>query len=636
MCPKLFSRKKNDKKPVGGKVIMTEDSEQIKGVLSKGVPDIIDLIAPDYFDRTKNTVFRVGDYYVKTIFITGLPREVSVGWLNPFLNHDGDLDLSIHVTPFADRDALFELSKMIAKLDAALSVQRGNIRIVNELNQAITDLQQIRTLVQNNHSRLFQVGIMANLYNKDLEELEREADFLEGKLAGHHIHTRYAEGRMDEGYYSVSPLATNLLNDTYRILDTYAISTTLPFITADITHVNGFPFCINMSTGAPVFLDQFDSSLDNHNSVVLAMSGVGKSTTVKVKAGRALFIGERIAIMDIQGEYSKFIENTGGVEFVIGPESQMKFNPCEIEAEYNDKLKKYVVPLLDKYNFLVDLIGVMVGGMSSVQEAIVEEAIREVYTDKGFTNDPESLYERKSVLDSTRGLYKHAKELKKMPRLKEIVNHLATKGERVKDIVDALRGRYLEGGSLGFFDCESNVSLDELDKARSISFNLSVCPQGQPMRIAMQVIAGWITEKFLKRGDPKQKKRVITDEAHNYLDDDFSARALEKWVRQVRKYTAGIDVISQEARKFAEHPQGRAVIENCSTKIFLKQEDTTLSSLNQHFKLSSGISSFLLSCGKGQGVMMVGKKAVAFKVVPTPMEKTWVFTSALLEDDEIA
>lgn len=607
-------------------------NEEVDGLLAMGVPGLLDLIAPDHFDRTNNTYFKVGSYFVKTIFITGLPREIDVGWLNSFLNNESDLDLSVHISPYPDRNALHELSKMITKIETEKRYQHGNINMIGELEQGSLDLQSIRRLIQNNRSRLFRVSVQACLYSKDLEQLERTADFLEGKLAGQHIHTRFAEGRMDEGYFSVAPLGINLLEDTYRLMDTYALGTILPFITADITHDNGFPFCTNLSTGAPVFLDHYDASLDNHNCVVLAMSGAGKSTAVKVKAGRSCFVGERPAIIDVQGEYSRLVKALGGIELIIGPESQTKTNPCEIEAEYDEKLGRYVVRLLDKYNTLVDLIGVMVGGLTSVQEAIIEEAIREVYTIVyGFTSDPESLYEKKSEADG-RGLYKHAVELKKMPRLRDIVNRIALKGDRVKDIVDALRGRYLENGSLGFFDCDSNISLKDLDAAPIISFNLFNCADGQPMRLAMQAIAQWVLEKFIKRGSLKQKKRIIFDEAHNMLNDEFSARFLEKLVRQVRKSTCGIDVISQEARKFAEHEKGRAVIENCSTKLFLKQDDTTIDSLKKHFKLSEGICSLLTSFGKGQGILMVGKKAAAIKIEPTEMEKQWVYTSALMDE----
>jgi len=627
----LLNKKKAKEK---SNVKMEAPQEDIKGVFANGIPDLVDFIAPDHFDRSKNTHFKVGDYFTKTIFITGLPREVNVGWLNPFLNHDGDLDFSIHVSPFPDRDALFELSKMITKLDAALSMQRGNIRMINELRQAIADLQGIRQEIQNNHSRLYKVSIMANLYNKDLEALEREVDVLEGKLAGHHIYTRLAEGRMDEGYTSVAPLGLNLLDDTYRILDTYALGTTLPFITADITHVNGFPFCINYSTGAPIFLDHYDPSLDNHSCFIIAGAGSGKSTTEKVRLGRSIFVGERAAILDPEAEYGKLCQALGGIEYIIGPDSPTKFNPCELEEEVNKNTGERLVNILEKTNDLVELIATMVKKMSSEEEALVEEAIREVYADFGFTTDPESLYTKQSEYDEKLKLFKHAKKLKKMPRLRDIVSKLKTKGKPAERVVNVMYGRFLERGSLGFFDCESNISMKDFDNATIVSFNISKCEGGDAKKIAMQVIANWGWQKFILRGDPKVKKRFVFDEAHHLLDDDFSARFLERLVRRIRKRTGGIDVISQDAQKFAEHPRGKAVLDNCSVKIFLKQEETMIDTLIRHFNLSEGIRNFLRSCGKGEGVMMVGRKAAAFRVVPTQMEQQWVFTSALLEDDE--
>ncbi|MEU8179125.1 conjugal transfer protein TraC, partial [Microbispora hainanensis] len=42
---------------------------------------------------------QVGDNHCATLAVTGYPREVTPGWLEPLLTYPGRLDVSFHVDP---------------------------------------------------------------------------------------------------------------------------------------------------------------------------------------------------------------------------------------------------------------------------------------------------------------------------------------------------------------------------------------------------------------------------------------------------------------------------------------------------------------------------------------------------------
>src|SRR5207244_1463301 len=81
-----------------------------------------------------------------------------------------------------------------------------------------------------------------------------------------------------------------------RVLSTSALAATFPFSGTDLPAGAGLLYGINTQTRSPVVLDRF--ALENHNAVVFATSGAGKSYLVKVELARALLAGHRALVID--------------------------------------------------------------------------------------------------------------------------------------------------------------------------------------------------------------------------------------------------------------------------------------------------------------------------------------------------
>jgi DNA helicase HerA-like ATPase len=58
-----------------------------------------------------------------------------------------------------------------------------------------------------------------------------------------------------------------------------------------------------------VIFDRFGGGLPNHNSVVLATSGAGKSFAVKLEILRYLLEGVDVIVIDPENEYKPLVEN---------------------------------------------------------------------------------------------------------------------------------------------------------------------------------------------------------------------------------------------------------------------------------------------------------------------------------------
>src|SRR5206468_8587628 len=82
---------------------------------------------------------------------------------------------------------------------------------------------------------------------------------------------------------------------------------------------------INVTSRSPVVLDRF--ALENHNAVVFATSGAGKSYLVKVELARAALAGHRALVIDPEGEYATLLAQLGAAVVAVRPGAEVALDP---------------------------------------------------------------------------------------------------------------------------------------------------------------------------------------------------------------------------------------------------------------------------------------------------------------------
>ena len=87
-----------------------------------------DVIAPDSLEVDFNHL-KINDVYLRTVFVSGYPRFVSPGWLEPIINFDASLDISFFIYPIEGKGVLDDLRRKIAEMEAELEtdLQRGKV-----------------------------------------------------------------------------------------------------------------------------------------------------------------------------------------------------------------------------------------------------------------------------------------------------------------------------------------------------------------------------------------------------------------------------------------------------------------------------------------------------------------------------
>src|SRR5205823_2501542 len=88
----------------------------------RGVP------GPDSIEVAVRSL-RVGDAWCATFSVSGYPREVSPGWLEPLLAFPGRCDISLHIDPVPQVVAADRLRRLLARLESTRRIDAARGRV---------------------------------------------------------------------------------------------------------------------------------------------------------------------------------------------------------------------------------------------------------------------------------------------------------------------------------------------------------------------------------------------------------------------------------------------------------------------------------------------------------------------------
>lgn len=588
------------------------------------VPDVLtphalrvqDLFTPDGlvvgFDG-----LRLGTGHCRIYALHGLPRWVQVGWLDEVLGV-GDVDLSVHVVPAPDRLVgqvlLAKESQAMSQL--ILDKEGGKIKRLPELEAQIADYRALREAVQLGQDRLYYVTILIAVHGATEEELRRRCEAVESVLARRGVLPRCAILRQLEALKGVLPLGRNALADFEKNLTSGAAACCLPLSVSSGGHSSGVMLGVNVFTKTPVFLDRFagEHVVPNQHIFISGEPGSGKSVTVRTLALLEGYRGVRTAFIDPEGEYVHFTRALGGQVVRLAPGRFSGVNPLEVEPEEGEDGRPRV-NLLAKVEDTLALVGSVFRfyhggeGLSAVEAALLEEAVKEEYRARGVTEDPASLYQG--------GLKKP------MPTLSDVQRRLSSMrgAERLADGMKPL----LAGGSVGMFDGQTTVHLAD---APFICFDLRDLGGDFSRFVAVCAVLSWLWQAFAQKGGKETPKCVAVDEAWMFLRHPDAAKYLETLARRGRKHGCALTISTQRFEEFASTPEGRAVIESCASILVLKQEEHAAEAAVEYFRLASGCAALLARATPGQGILRTSGSTTAVQVQPAPFE--WEFVQTVV------
>src|SRR3990167_329152 len=561
-----------------------------------GEQDQIDLIS--YSGLEENASYlRLGDKFIRTLFISGFPQNASTGWLNMLVNFNHNIDISYHIELVSSQYALPKLERKITELESTKRAMQKDGRVIgSELTDPLESAIELKNKIQRGQEKLFQVSIYTTLIADSLAELNKLTTSLESVLSTKLFYTKNAIFQQLEGLQSTLPRAENLLNQK-RNLDSSSAALTFPFVSSELVQESGILYGVNKSNNSLVILDRF--SLNNANSIIFAQSGSGKSYTAKVEILRQLMQGTKVIVIDPEREYKQLSLSVNGSYIKISAKSKEKINPFYFSTKADSDENNLAEHIQD----LTEIVSLMVGGLNAEEKAAVDKGLLQTYKDHGWVMNYN--YEPK-INRSNRG---RKPKKKSYPILKDFYKTL--KDMKQKGLCNRLE-RFVKGSLSTVFDSQTNIELNN----RLVIFDIKDLNESL-RQIMILVVANFVHSQV--KTSP-QKRILVIDEGWMLLQHEESARFIAGLVRRARKYYLGVTIISQQANDFLSQDYGRAIASQSALRILMKQDTTTIKKVAAEFNLSEYEQHFLLTCERGEALIIADQNHVALKVVASEKE----------------
>ena len=529
---------------------------------------------------------KLGDHLVRSLHLAKWPRSLSPGFLQGLLAAGAPMDLSLHLGPIPAAVAARTLEWQKVRFESAqcLSLRKGK-SLSSEAEIALEDVMRLRDEVQRGRERLFHASLSLTLHAQDEESLAEITQTAKAHFASTLGKLDALPFRQREGLLSTLPLGLNAVA-AWRTLDTTSLAMLYPFSPPDLDTRGGDLRGIDLRASSPVVYDPWDGTHLNANTAVLARSGSGKSFATKLGVLRGITRGVVAYVIDPEGEYADMARAAGGRVLSPGVAGQ-GMNPFVIDSGDPEEL-------LQRIGSLRRLIEVMVGeSLGAERRAALDHALAAYYAQP---------HERTGFSD----FYAFLKgdEADGDPALARLLRPFAT---------GSLRHLLSDEGD----DLLHNEALVTV-------FDLHLLePELRPAATMVCTETVWAAAAR----DPRPRLLVV-DEVWSIMQHPEGAAFMVSMAKRARKHRLGLQFITQDVQDLlSEDPSraitghsGRALLQNAAFKLLLQQDAAAISTVGDAFDLPEDLQRWLLSCPRGDGLLLARGNRFPIRIEATPEE----------------
>ena len=529
---------------------------------------------------------RVGDRLVRALHLGNWPRSLAPGFLQALMATGAPMDLSLHLGPIPASVAARTLEWQKVRFESAqsLSFKRGK-SLSSEAEIALEDVTRLRDEVQRGRERLFHASLSLTLHAPDEETLSELTQRARAHFAASLGKLDALPFRQREGLLSTLPLALNAVA-AWRTLDTSSLARLFPFSPPDLDTRGGSLYGIDMRASSPVVYDPWDGTHLNANTAVLARSGSGKSFATKLGVLRGVTRGVVAYVIDPEGEYADMARAAGGRVLSPGVDGQ-GMNPFVIDASDPEEL-------LQRIGSLRRLIEVMVGeSLGAERRAALDHALAAYYDQPRERTGFGDFY-----------AFLKGDEADGDPSLARLLRPFAT---------GSLRHLLSDEGD----DLLRNEALVTV-------FDLHLLePELRPAATMVCTETVWAAAAR----DPRPRLLVV-DEVWSIMQHPEGAAFMVSMAKRARKHRLGLQFITQDVQDLlSEDPSraitghsGRALLQNAAFKLLLQQDAAAISTVGDAFDLPEDLQRWLLSCPRGDGLLLARGNRFPVRIEATPEE----------------
>ncbi|MEU8007481.1 conjugal transfer protein TraC [Catellatospora sp. NPDC049111] len=547
--------------------------------------------------------------------VVGYPAEVGPTWLEPLLSWPGRLDVAVHLQPVDPATAATRLRRQRARFESGRRIAEVRGALSDPyLDAAADDATVLAEQVARGATKLFQVGLYLTVHATTQPELADACRQVRAAAASVLLDAQPTTFRQTQAWTSTLPLGVDDLRMT-RTMDTTSLAAAFPLACADLpqplpgdpTPAGGVLYGTNPATGGIVWWDRF--AQDNHNTVVLARSGAGKSYLIKLDTLRSLYQGTQVSVIDPEDEYTRLAHAVGGTVIALGAPG-VRVNPFDIPTG-DTRPDAYTRRLLFAHTATAVLLGSH--ELTPADRAALDRALIGSYRNAGITADPDTWH-------------------RPAPLLGDLAAALAADPDPAATQLAARLAPWTSGSHRHLFDGPTTHTPD----SHLTVWSLRHLPDElRTIGTLLALDAIWRTvDTPPPPGTRPPKRIVVVDEAWLLMRDGEGARFLHRMAKAARKRHAGLTVVTQDAADLLGTDLGLAVVSNAATQILMRQAPQAIDTVTDTFALTAGERHYLLTAGRGQGLLLGAAGRTGFQQIASATEHQLVATGLEFEGND--
>ena len=528
----------------------------------------------------EDTEWRIrGTRAVAPLLLRQLPNEVPFGFVGRLAPTSTPIELYLEAFPISPGRALEILHG--ARAVARVELVRGGADDARaaELEAEQAGAEELGRQVARREQELWRVGIRWTASGSSAPRALEARAALEARLAALGFRTHVP--RHEVGAALAPP---DLMGPGERplrffhTLPTDGLAAFYPFVDETILEPGGILIGLLLEDAAPVFIDRWTHA--SHSWGIFGTTGSGKSFAAALTILRSRWMRRdlSVTILDPLGEFARLAETLGGNVIRLGPQGGDRLNPLDPATAGGDRR--------EKAGRVAAMLRALFPTLRDEEGATLDAAVSTLYADGP-----------------------------KVPVFSDLLNAIAdrTRGtDRLGTLLEVFRS-----GSLQAVNGPTTVD----PGATVVAVDFRGVPEEQ-LAFHLTYVLDWAYGRLQHAKGPKL---LLVDEAHLLARHPATAEFLDRVVRHVRHFDAGVLLLSQHPNDFLGHPTGRSLLGNLSATLLLRipRPDPALSAF---FSLTPSEVDWLprthlpKEAGYSEGLLRVGEVHLPIAVVASTPE----------------
>ncbi len=465
---------------------------------------------------------RRGQRFLAPLLVRALPREVPFGFLGKVVPSSANVDLYVEAHRLPPEEALAVVHRSRTVAEAELAAGSGGSELP-ELEIERAGAEELGRAIADRSQALWRTGLRAIAHGSSRLRAEGERHRLAERWTTLGFRTRVprfevAGALRPSGLDPEDPRPEGF----WQTLSTDALAALFPFADETILEPSGILVGLALADASPVFLDRWAHA--SYSWGIFGTTGAGKSFAAALFALRTRWMRPEteLLVLDPLGEYAGFVRALGGELLRLRDPGAGRLNPLDPRTTGGDAQEK------------AGRVGAMLRALfptlADEEAATLDAAVSGLLA--GSVREP--------TFDDLRAAVSEGSSPGRLPTFLEV----------------------FRSGSLRSVNGPTTVA----PEAPIVGVDLSGIPDDH-LAFHLTYVLDWAYARLRTRPGPKL---VVLDEAHLLARTDATLEFLDRLVRHLRHFDAGLLLLTQSPEDLLARPSGRSLLRNLAATTFLR------------------------------------------------------------------